>query len=119
MHEIHLPTCDQYTACLQTGSGIPVYSGTTLQRGYGIGGFFRGLANGVIPLLPKIGKTLAKVAMDVASDKMTGVPLSKAIKKRGLQAGKRLLMGSTKKTYKKQPTKKRRRSRSVDVFDTV
>ena len=36
MTEVSYPTPDKYEACLQ--SGIPVYSGTKMQRGYGVGG---------------------------------------------------------------------------------
>ena len=68
-------------ACLQSGSGIPVYSGTIMQRGYGVGGLFRRLASGLLTLLPRIGKTVMSIALGVANDKMRGVPLSEALKK--------------------------------------
>ena len=54
MAEVSVPTCDQYVACLQGGSGITVYSGTIMQRGYGVGGLSRRLASGLLPLLPRI-----------------------------------------------------------------
>ena len=74
MTEVSFPTCDQYVECLQSGSGIPVYSGTIQQRGYGVGGLFRRLASGLLPLLPRIGKAVASTALGVVSDKMRGVP---------------------------------------------
>ena len=55
MTEVYFPTCDQYVEWLQSGSGIHVYSGTIMQRGYGVGGLFRRLASGLLPLLPRIG----------------------------------------------------------------
>ena len=95
MSEVYFPTCDQYVACLQSGSGIPVYSGTIMQRGYGVGGLLRRLASGLLPLLRRIGKHVASTALRVARDKMRGVPLSDALKKRGLEAGKKLLFNMT------------------------
>ena len=62
MTEVSFPTCDKYMECLQSGSGIPVYSGTILQRGYGVRGLFRRLASGLLPLLQRIGKAVASTA---------------------------------------------------------
>ena len=62
-----------------------------MQRGYGVGGLFRCVASGLLPLLPKTGKAIAYTSLAVASDKMRDVPLSEALKKRGLEAGKKLL----------------------------
>ena len=59
-----------------------------MQRRYGVGGR---LAIGLLPLLPRLGKYVASTALGVVSDKMRGVPLSEALKKRGLEAGKELL----------------------------
>ena len=53
---------------------------------------FRRLASGLLPLLPRIGKAVASTALGVVSDKMRGVPLSEALKKRGLEADKKLLL---------------------------
>ena len=80
-----------------------VYSGTIMQRGYGVGGLFRRLASGVLPLLPRIGKAVASTALGVVSDKMRGVPLSEALQKRGLEAGKKLL-------FNRKPAKKEKNS---------
>ena len=101
MTEVSFPTCDQYVECLQSGSGIPVYSGTIMQRGYGV--LFRRLASGLLPLLPRIGKAVAYTALGVVSDKMRGVPLSEALKKRGLEAGKKLL-------FHRKPAKRKKNS---------
>ncbi len=119
MTEFSHPSCEQYEACLQSGSGISVYSGTIMQRGYGVGGLFRRLASGLLPLLPAIGKA----ALGVASDKMSGVPLSRALKTRGLQAGREMLLKSTRKSPKKpinrRATPARRRIRNSDVFGSI
>ena len=74
MTEVHFPTCDQYVECLQSGSGIPVYSGTIMQRGYGVGRLFRRLASSLLPLLPRKEKAVAPTALGVAIDNMRGIP---------------------------------------------
>ena len=102
MTEVSFPTCDQYVECLQSGSGIPVYSGTIMQREYGVGGLFKRLASGLLPLLPRIGKAVASTAIGVVSDKMRGVPLTEALKKRGLDAGKKML-------FNRKPAKRRKK----------
>ena len=89
MTEVDWPTCNQCVACLQSGRGIPGYSGTIMQRGYGVGRLFRRLASGLLPLLPIIGKAVASTALGVVSDKMRGIPLSEASKKRGLEDSKK------------------------------
>ena len=71
--KIYHPTCEEYTSCLQRG-GLPVYSGTVMQRGYGIGGIFKGLSSFLITLLPSLGKAVAKTAIRVVNDRMSGVP---------------------------------------------
>ena len=109
MTEVSFPTCDQYVECLQSGSGIPVYSGTRMRRGYGVGGLFRRLASGLLPLLPRIGKAVASTALVVVSDKMRGVPLSEALKKRGLEAGQKLLF-NRKPAKRKENVKRRTRT---------
>ena len=116
MTEACHPTCEQYEAALQHGRGIPVYSGSILQRGHGVGGLFRRLASGLLPLLP----TLGKAALGVASDKMSGIPLSRALKTRGLAAGRDVLKTTRRKPARK-PVKRRaqpaaRRIRKTDVF---
>ena len=100
-----------------------MYSVIIMQRGYGVGGLFRRLASGSLPLLPRIGKAVASTALGAASDKMRGVPLSEALKMRGLEAGKQLLFN--RKPAKRKKTVKRR-SRSVnkricksDVFGSI
>lgn len=117
MIEIQHPSTEQYEAALQHGSGIPVYSGTILQRGHGVGGVFRKLASGLLPLLPTIGKA----ALGVASDKMSGIPLSQALKRRGLQAGKEVLRSTRKprKTVKKRSHPVSKRIRRSDVFGSI
>ena len=68
MTKVSFSTCGQYVECLQSGSGMPVYSGTIMQRGYGVGGLFRRLASGLLPLLPIIGKAVASTRSSEQQD---------------------------------------------------
>ena len=110
--KVYHPSCDDYITCLQRGGG-PYYGGSVVQRGYGIGGLFRGLATTILPLLPKVGKFVAKTALGVASDKLSGIPLSKSIKKRSGAAGKNLLMTALSNAPSRKPAVKRNKKRRV------
>ena len=83
----------------------------------------RRLASGLLPLLPRIGKAVASTALGVVSDKMRGVPLSEALKKRGLEAGKKLLFNrkpaKRKKTVKRRTRTVNKRIRKSDVFGSI
>ena len=125
--KVYHPSCDDYMACLQRGGG-PYYGGSIMQRGYGIGGLFRGLATTLLPLLPKVGKFVAKTALGVASDKLAGIPLSKSVKRRSTAAGKKLIMNALSNTARPKPAAKRnkrrkttgaKRIRTTDAFGTV
>ena len=125
--KVYHPSCDDYMTCLQRGGG-PYYGGSVMQRGYGIGGLFRGLATTLLPLLPKVGKFVAKTALGVASDKLAGIPLSKSVKKRSTAAGKTLIMNALSNTPHRKPATKRnkrrrttaaKRIRTTDAFGTV
>ena len=128
-HKVHHPSCEEYTACLQRG-GSPFYAGSVMQRGYGIGGLFRGLANTLLPLLPKIGKFVAKTALGVAADKLAGIPISKSVKKRASTAGKKAVLdaiSNTTSTPRRRSVKRNKRTRvkpakrirRSDVFGTI
>ena len=125
--KVYHPSCDDYMTCLQRGGG-PYYGGSVMQRGYGIGGLFRGLATTLLPLLPKVGKFVAKTALGVASDKLAGIPLTKSVKRRSTAAGKKLIMNALTNTVPLKPAvkkNKRRRAtgvkriRTTDAFGTV
>ena len=124
---VYHPSCDNYMTCLQRGGG-PYYGGSVMQRGYGIGGLFKGLATSLLPLLPKVGKFVAKTALGVASDKLAGIPLSKSVRKRSSAAGKKLIMNALSTTAtpkrgvkrnKRRRTTPGKRIRTTDAFGTV
>ena len=122
--KVYHPSCDEYTTCLQRG-GSPAYAGTVMQRGYGIGGIVKGLTSSLIPLLPKFGKAAATTAVGICSDKMSGIRLSKSIKKRSVDTGRSMIMNAlsnkpTRKRRNKRPSARHvKRIRSTDAFGSI
>ena len=60
-----------------------------MQRGYGLGGFFKGLARSFASVLKRglvhVGKKAVKTGIQVLQDVSTGKSFKKAIKERGKQ----------------------------------
>ena len=72
----------------QQGYGLPAYRGIVMQRGYGLGGFFKGLVRAVAPHvkqgLKKVGKKALKTGLQVISDVSEGQNLKQSLKRRCL-----------------------------------
>ena len=73
----------------QHGAGLPVFRGGTIQRGYGLGGLFRGLLWTAAPVLKKglinIGERAMKTGIESLSDVSNGSDFKSALKKRARQ----------------------------------
>ena len=73
----------------QQGYGLPAYRGIVMQRGYGLGGFFKGLVRAVAPHvkqgLKKVGKKALKTGLQVISDVSEGQNLKQSLKRRATQ----------------------------------
>lgn len=86
----------------QTGEGIPFYQGVSLQKGYGIGGFFAKLFRSALPFLKSGAKTVGKEVLRtgslIASDVLSGEKLSSSTKARAKEAGKTLARKAIKRT---------------------
>lgn len=152
MRKTYVPrSVDAYVASLR-GGGLPVYKGSIHQRGNGIGGLFSSLIRSVAPLLtrkvlpaiarqfaPRIMKKAARTAargalraaVGVAADRMKGVPIKKAAKRRIQEVGRDVLhtmmappgkrayiSGPTKRAVSRRSRKKKRVtvSKAKDVF---
>ena len=79
----------------QSGSGMPVYRGSTgLQRGYGLGGLLGGLFRSAMPILKKgamaVGREALQSGMDIAQDVMKGENVKTAAKRRMKTAGRNM-----------------------------
>ena len=120
----------------QTGKGLPFYRGTSLQRGYGIGGFFAKLFRSAMPLFISGAKTIGKEALRtgtmVANDMLSGESFKSSLKTRAKETGKQLarkavqkadeMIGHGKLKRKRRPRKhfirsKARKVQGRDIFD--
>ncbi|KMQ82657.1 hypothetical protein RF55_22253 [Lasius niger] len=85
----------------QTGHGMPFYQGTTIQRGYGIGGFFAKLFRSAMPFLVSGAKTVGKEALragtQVASDVLSGQNFKTSLQTRAKESGKVLARKAVQK----------------------
>ena len=67
---------------LQRGGDVPFYRGPVLQRGYGLGSIFKGVARSVMPSLKEIGKSALTTGLEVLQDVAEGENVKTAAKKR-------------------------------------
>ena len=97
MRKLYVPSqhCFDCHYQVQKGGGsshFPIYSGAGVQKGYGIGGLFSGLAKMAIPMLKtaakSAGRTLLKSGVQFAGDLAQGKNFKQAAKQRALEAGK-------------------------------
>ena len=79
----------------QAGSGYPVYAGSRVQKGHGLGSVFGGLFKAAMPLLKKGAKTLGREALrtglNIAGDVVQGKNVKQAAQSRLKMAGKDLV----------------------------
>ena len=85
----------------QAGKGLPFYQGISLQKGYGIGGFFAKLFRSALPFLKSGAKTVGKEVLRtgslIANDVLSGETLSSSAKSRSKEAGKTLARKALKR----------------------
>ena len=68
---------------MQYGNGLPAFRGAVLQRGYGVGGLFRGLFKSVIPAAKTTLKTAARRAVPLLKSNLKNI--GKQVLKQGIQ----------------------------------
>jgi hypothetical protein len=102
MKHRHIPYCcadnqqiyDEYYFN-QAGNGLPVFMGTKLQRGHGIGNLLSGLFRAATPLLKKgamaLGKRALKTGMKIAGDAIQGKNIKQAAKRHLMDTGTELV----------------------------
>ena len=80
----------QYYLRGQNGGSISGFQGARIQRGYGIGNFFKSIARVAIPLVKRGAQAIAHralgAAVDVGHDMMAGKSFKQAAKARGREA---------------------------------
>ena len=97
-----------------------------IQRGYGIGGLFRGLATSIVPLLTKVRKFVAD-SFRSSSPQVGWYTYIKVSKKWATTAGKKMVLNAISNSTRITATLKRhtirhpshaKRTRSSDAFGT-
>ena len=82
--------CKLYYLRNQTGGTLPGFHGARIQRGYGLGSFFKSIARVAIPLVKKgvnaLGKKAVETAVNVGQDVLEGKSVKQAVASRGRQA---------------------------------
>ena len=82
--------CKVYYLRSQNGGGLRGFHGARIQRGYGLGSFFKSIARVAIPLVKKgvnaLGKKAIKTAVNVGQDVLEGKSVKQAVASRGRQA---------------------------------
>lgn len=102
----------------QAGGVIPIFRGSTRQRGYGLGSIFRRAFRGITPLLKSVAKTAGKqlisTGANIANDLIDGEKFGKAALS-NLSSGGRKLIGTLTAgmTSQKRGGAKRRRNASA------
>ena len=87
----------------QLGYGLPAYRGVVMQRGYELGGLFRGLMRAVTPhikQLKQVGKRALQTGLQVMSDVPEGKNLKSSLKERALENATEFIQ----KAFKKRKT---------------
>ena len=137
----------QYGGYVQSGRGdFPVFRGSRMQRGYGLGSILSGMFRTAIPFLKSGAKALGKQALrtgvSIGQDVLSGQNLKTAARRRALETLRQQKSKgrSTSATGKKKPKppagvkgikrkaggksvsssrggKVKRRQRSPDIFD--
>jgi len=102
----------------QSGNGLAVFKGATIQRGKGIGSFFSKMLRGAMPLLKSgaktVGKQLLASGSNIANDVMNGENLKTSTAKNFSVGGKRLLNSLVKTlTEPEKPKQTRKRKRQT------
>ena len=122
----------------QRGQGLPVFEGTRLQRGRGLGSILGGFARAAVPILKTTAKKGTEEALragyNVLRDISRGQSLKNALKRRATEALKntakrtvqRIQTGQGRKrgikrkqkdlNFRPRLTKKRRASPRSDIF---
>lgn len=121
----------------QAGNGLPFYQGSPYQRGYGLGGVFRNIFKWIMPIVKEhalpvaksVGKEFLKAATNVAKDSLDGEEIGQSTKKRfkeSLENISKLHQGegfvlkpglSINSRKKKRKSKKKVKTRVLDIFD--
>ena len=120
----------QYYLRGQQGGSIAGFRGARIQRGYGIGNFFKSIARFAIPLVKRgaqaFGRRALGAAVDVGHDILEGKNVKQSIKSRGIKAVKDIVRQGVKQPgsqsgggrKRKTPIKAKASSKSISRSQT-
>ncbi len=78
----------------QVGSALPVFHGSSIQYGEGLGNLLSGLFRSAMPLLKQgaatLGRTALQTSADIVEDALSGKNIKSSVKSRVRQAGRKL-----------------------------
>ena len=114
----------------QVGNGLPVFRGTSFQKGYGIGSVFGSIGQAVLPLLKSgakaVGKEALKSGTQFLGDILEGNNVKQAAATRAKTAGKNLFPSAVthfsdsppgeRQRKRKRKTKTKSVKRKRDIF---
>ena len=113
----------------QYGHGMQSFRGPAMQKGYGLGGLFKGLARSFAPVLKRglvtVGKKALKAGVEVLGDVASGEKVKDSIKKRAkknvqeiftINDSRKKVPISRKRIVRKKGLKARKRQKT-DIFD--
>lgn len=109
-------------------SPLKVFRGPAMQKGYGVGGLFKGLARSFAPVLKRglvaAGKKALKTGVEVLNDVSQGKNIKKSIKNRAMENVQDIFSSIKASPKKKTTTRKRSltkkgtktKRRKTDIF---
>ena len=119
----------------QAKENIPIFRGSTYQRGHGFGDVFKKLFRWIVPIVKanakpivkRVGRAAVKTAVNIASDALDGQDIKESAKKRIIetinkkseQTGDGILEKTVYKRKRKRKKKYllKKKKRKLDIFD--
>ena len=119
----------------QAKENIPIFRGSSYQRGHGFGDVFKKLFKWIVPIVKenakpivkRVGRAAVKTAVNIASDALDGQDFKESAKKRIIetiknrskQTGDGVLEKTVYKRKRQQPRKYllKKKTRKLDIFD--
>ena len=105
----------------QHGAGLPVFRGSAIQKGYGLGGLFRGLLQTAAPVLKQglisVGKSAMKAGVETLSDVARGENVKSALKIHAKQNLKEMMGDALRNKRRKTTTNSVSRCQSLSAIE--
>lgn len=102
----------QYGGYVQSGKGgFPVFRGSRMQRGYGIGSVLSGMLRAAVPFLKRgaqaLGKQALRTGLDVGRDVLSGQKLKDSARQRTMQTMRNVMENAGRRTTGGRPAQKK------------